>query len=255
MRLWRTIREDIACGAGLLTRLPLGWLRVSGEGWSLARSVWCWPLVGALVGILSASVFLLLSAWSVPPLVAAAWSVGLQVLLTGGLHEDGLADMADGCGGGHTPEKRLTIMRDSRIGSYGALALGISLIVRVTTLAALHSLMVVPAMAATGALSRAVLPLLTFLTKPARDNGLAKQLSTLTRDQLLGALFSGFCVTVICLPAQLGLQTILAALCTMLGVRAVARKLLGGYTGDVLGATASFAECVLLTVLASAWKS
>jgi len=115
--------------------------------------------------------------------------------------------------------------------------------------------MILPAMAATGALSRTVLPLLTFITQPARDNGLAKQLSSLTRDQLLGTLFSGFCVTVICLPAQLGLQTLLAVLCTMLGVRAVARKLLGGYTGDVLGATASFAECVLLTVLASAWKS
>ncbi|KXV35308.1 cobalamin 5'-phosphate synthase [Gluconobacter thailandicus] len=255
MKLWRIIREDIACGAGLLTRLPLGWLRVSGQVWSLPRSVWCWPLVGAFIGVLAGIAFLILRALQVPAPVAAAWSVGVQVLLTGGLHEDGLADMADGCGGGPSPERRLDIMRDSRIGSYGALALGICLLIRVMALASLPIILVVPALALTGALSRAVLPLLPFTMKPARENGLARQLMGLTRNQVLSGLFSAFCIALLCVSSHIALLTCLLALCVALVLRAVSKRFLNGYTGDVLGATASITDCVVLTALVAAWNS
>ncbi|MFT9449373.1 adenosylcobinamide-GDP ribazoletransferase [Gluconobacter japonicus] len=255
MKLWRTIREDIACGAGLLTRLPLGWLRVTGEEWSLSRSVWCWPLIGAFTGVLTGLVFLGLCAVHVPVTVAAVWSIAIQILLTGGLHEDGLADMADGCGGGYTAERRLEIMRDSRIGSYGALALGVCLLIRVTALAALPIILVIPALALTGTLSRAVLPLLPFTLRPARDNGLARQLERLTRNQVLGCLFSAFCVTVLCVSSRIAVLTCLLSLCVAAVSRATAKRFLNGYTGDVLGATASITECVILTALVATGNS
>ncbi|GBR16526.1 adenosylcobinamide-GDP ribazoletransferase [Gluconobacter frateurii] len=254
MKLWRIIREDIACGAGLLTRLPLGWLRVRGQAWSLPRSVWCWPLVGAFTGVLAGTVFLILRALHVPATIAAVWSIGIQVLLTGGLHEDGLADMADGCGGGSTLERRLEIMRDSRIGSYGALALGICLLIRVTALAALPVMLVLPALALAGALSRAMLPLLPFTLRPARENGLARQLIGLTRDQVLGCLFSAFCVALLCVSSHVALLACLLALCVACVLRATAKRLLNGYTGDVLGATASITDCVVLTALVAVWN-
>lgn len=123
-------RLDLACGLSLLTRLPSIWLappadRDSTRPWPLARSIWCWPAIATLIGALTGSLLAALRMVHVPPLAAAGLALACQSILTGGLHEDGLADMADGCGGS-TPERRLAIMRDSHVGSYGVMALGLS---------------------------------------------------------------------------------------------------------------------------------
>ena len=108
----------------LLTRLPMGQMA---EAPPLAASVWAYSVVGAMVGALAGLVFSF-AAWAgLPPVTAGLLAIGAGVLLTGAMHEDGLADLADGFGGGHTRERKLEIMRDSRIGSYGVVALVLAL--------------------------------------------------------------------------------------------------------------------------------
>ena len=103
----------------LLTRLPVGWLATSAEPARLADAVWAFPVVGAVVGAIGGAVFWVCARLGMPPAVAAVWTLASMLLVTGALHEDGLADTADGLGGGRTRERKLEIMRDSRIGTFG----------------------------------------------------------------------------------------------------------------------------------------
>jgi adenosylcobinamide-GDP ribazoletransferase len=118
---------DLLAAFALLTRLPVP---IRGAA-PFGHGVWAFPIVGAVVGTLSAGVYALCYRAGMPPLLSSVWAVTASVLLTGGLQEDGLADTADGFGGGATRARKLEIMRDSRIGSYGALGLMLSLIVRI----------------------------------------------------------------------------------------------------------------------------
>src|ERR1019366_4569859 len=106
----------------LLTRLPVGWFSGTQAPAGIADAVWAFPIAGAVVGGIGGGVFWGCSALGLPPAVAAVWTLVATLLVTGALHEDGLADTADGFGGGRTREQKLEIMRDSRIGSFGALA-------------------------------------------------------------------------------------------------------------------------------------
>ena len=121
--------NDIRMGFLILTRVPAG--TIAGLVPTMGASAWTWPLVGAFVGGISALVWGLGLYLGLPPLPAAALAILAGTVATGGLHEDGLADLADGFGGGRDKARRLEIMRDSRIGSYGALAIGFSLLIRV----------------------------------------------------------------------------------------------------------------------------
>ena len=155
-----------------LTRLPVrgpaAWPRHA-----LAASAPAFPLIGALIGALGGLAFALASWLGLPPTLAAVLAVAAQILLTGGLHEDGLADLADGLGG-RTRADKLGIMRDPRLGSFGALALILALLARIAALAALaEPLLVASALIAAGAASRAGLPALLASLAPARDDGLA----------------------------------------------------------------------------------
>ncbi|MBF0335337.1 MAG: adenosylcobinamide-GDP ribazoletransferase, partial [Alphaproteobacteria bacterium] len=125
---------DFHHAAVFLTRLPLPHLRDPAR--PLAACMWAFPLVGAVLGLTAGACFAGLASL-LPPLPAALVALALLVLATGGLHEDGLADLADGFGGGRDRDHRLEIMRDSRTGSYGALAVGFSLALRAAALAAL----------------------------------------------------------------------------------------------------------------------
>ena len=118
----------------LLTRLPAG--RISGAAPSLADAVWAYPIVGVIVGSIGAAVLGGALALGLPATIAAVLGITACILATGGLHEDGLADLADGFGGGRDAARKLEIMRDSRIGSYGTLALILSLVLRVLALSA-----------------------------------------------------------------------------------------------------------------------
>ncbi|MCP1242991.1 adenosylcobinamide-GDP ribazoletransferase [Acetobacter lambici] len=266
--LFNRCRLDLACGLSLLTRLPANWLTPaacasSTQPWPMARSIWCWPLIAALIGAFTGAILVALRSAHVPALVAAGLALACQTILTGGLHEDGLADMADGCGGA-TPERRLAIMRDSRVGSYGVMALGLSLLIRVAALAALPIWAGIGACAITACLARMAMLLVPVLTPPARTEGLASMLCPLPQYSLIGALvvtagvLAGLPIIEHIgadLPAWMYLALIFApagiSCATALLVATCARRLLGGFTGDVLGCCAVVAECLLLSFYAA----
>ena len=116
-------RTELVSAFGLLTRLPVADLTPPGDYADPARAVWAYPLAGLAVGLIGGLVYWLAAALAIPPMIAGVLALGAMVLATGGLHEDGLADTADGLGGGRDKARKLEIMRDSRIGSYGVIAL------------------------------------------------------------------------------------------------------------------------------------
>lgn len=230
----------------LLTRLPVGWVIGARPFPEAERCVWAYPLVGALVGALGWAVFALCRAMAMPPLLAAVWTVAAMVLVTGGLHEDGLSDVADGFGGGRTRERKLAIMRDSRVGSYGVLALVLAVAVRVVAIASMP--FVGPALIAAGALSRAAM-VGPALLPAARADGLGAALVVGWRAVLAGAVLGG-AIGVAALPGWLGVGAILVACGAAAGVAGLARGQIGGFTGDVLGGCAVVTECAVLSFLA-----
>ncbi len=244
------IGADLAAGFGLLTRFPVGWLVRPGQPYRPGRAIWCYPLAGASIGVCVGVGLTGARSLGFGPGVSAAWALCVALVLTGGLHEDGLADLADGCGGGHTPEKRLEIMRDSRIGAFGALALGASLLIRFAALAELASRPaagIVAILAAAGALSRmAMLPVLQL--PPARADGLGRSLGAPTRSVLSGLVLTAALIALVVLPLRLvpGALAVTVSVGWFVGRFAVSR--LGGRTGDVLGACVMAAECVLLSL-------
>ncbi len=251
MTLLRDLRADLGCGFGLLTRLPVGWLVLSGSAFRPGRAVWTYPLAGLVVGAVSGCSLWIAARLGVPPLPAAAWSVAVAVLFTGGLHEDGLADTADGFGGGRTRERRLEIMRDSRIGSYGALALTVSLAIRIAAISTMPQAKAWAGLVLAGSLSRtAMLPVLMLLP-PARLDGLGRSVGRAPPLASGVGLVVAAAVALACVPPVAAVITLAAALLLGLAVAALAWRRIGGQTGDVLGAGCVLAECVLLTSLAA----
>jgi adenosylcobinamide-GDP ribazoletransferase len=240
--------DGLAAAFVLLTRLPLGRL---GHG-SAPPAPWAFPLVGLVVGLLAGLVLRLAEFQKLPPLLAAGWAVVALLLLTGALHEDGLADTADGLGGGRTAARKLEIMRDSRIGSFGALALGCSLLLRVVALAALPAGRVIPALVVTAAVARAAMLIPLLLLPPARPDGLGAGMAVGSRPaSILGLLLAAVGALAL-LPARPALLLLLAVGVGALLMSAFARRQIGGHTGDVLGAVEQIGECLGLTILAAA---
>ncbi|TVQ59286.1 MAG: adenosylcobinamide-GDP ribazoletransferase, partial [Rhodobacteraceae bacterium] len=160
---------DVAVALALLTRLPVPVDHAS-AGARAGAAAWAYPLVGALVGGIAGAVYLGLTALGAGSGFAAAAALGAGLLMTGALHEDGLADVADGFGGGWTPERRLEIMRDSRQGAYGVAALALALLAKWSLLAGLTGPEAVAALAAAGALGRGVMaPAMRWLSTARRD--------------------------------------------------------------------------------------
>ncbi|MFO1034404.1 MAG: adenosylcobinamide-GDP ribazoletransferase [Hyphomicrobiales bacterium] len=236
-----------------LTRLPVPFARTLDLP-PLSQSMRVFPAAGALIGALTG---LLLSGleWSgLPPLVYGALAVAAGLAVTGALHEDGLADTADGFGGGKSRERRLEIMRDSRIGTYGTLALATMFLVRVgcyQTLAGLQPVQTIVLLAACGAFSRALMVDLMWATRPARSDGLSVFAGTPGRN---GAAFAIITAALLTLAAGqlLSSGSGLFALAAGLGVTAYLRRLtvrmIGGQTGDVCGAVQVLSEIAMLCV-------
>jgi adenosylcobinamide-GDP ribazoletransferase len=216
------------------------------------------PLVGIIVGGFSAVVLLLAAKiWSgmLPPLLAIAAGIAL----TGALHEDGLADTADGFGGGRSRAGRLTIMKDSRIGTYGALALGLTTALRVAALAALPPWIGAAALIAAhagGRLAAAVaMTSLPYAGDPAATKLTYTEAPWRSPEIALAVIF----MLVALLPlARTGVLSVLIGL--LCGAAAAgwlvsrARKLIGGYTGDVLGAAEQLFEVGFLLAVAAVLK-
>jgi adenosylcobinamide-GDP ribazoletransferase len=241
---------DLRCAATFLTRLPLPDPGPFTPG-GLARSMRCFPLVGALVGGLGGLVALAALA-VLPPLVAALLAVAAQIAATGALHEDGLADLADGLGARGDVDRRLAVMRESSNGTFGGLALIFSVALRAAALAALAGpAAMVTALVAAGAVSRGVIPLVMRTMPPARPDGLGAGAGTPSRATAGTALlFAG--LFVLPLGALGGVAAMAAGLAAMALVGGLARRRLGGYTGDVLGAVQQAAEIAVLLAVAAA---
>ena len=245
------LAADFLAALGLFTRLPLHWLERRAGPVDLRRSIRVWTLTGGLIGGLSACAMWLGCALHLPPAVSAICAVMMQLLITGGLHEDGLADSADGLIGGRTAERCLEIMRDSRIGSYGAMALGTALALRCACIASLPVSGLFPSLIVAGSLSRAAILLELKWGKPARQDGLAMALFPVPSRPFFVALIIPVLLALFFIPADEIVAPFVAVLLITLLMHRFSMQKIGGFTGDILGAGAILAELAALVVLTS----
>lgn len=243
--------RDLLVAFMFLTRLPSR-TSASWEHDDLAASVLMFPVVGVTVGLIGALAYGL--AWNVglPPYLAATVTLTALALTTGALHEDGLADVADGFGGGRTRADKLTIMRDSRLGSFGALALMLALIARLGCLAALASpWTVAAALIAASTISRAAMPVAMVAVPQAREDGLAAKAGRPHAGRIAAAVAAAVLIVWLCLSwyqaiVIVGAVTLVGGLLLIL-----ARRQIGGITGDVLGALQQLTEIACLLTIVS----
>ncbi len=241
------IRDDLIAAFGLLTRLPLPQIQITPS----PRAAWAWPVVGATIGALAAAAASAALTLSIPAGVAAAIALGMAAMLTGGLHEDGLADTFDGLFGGATRDKRLAIMKDSRIGSYGTLALVLITLMRWSALTALIAAdQHWAGLIAAGALSRAPMAVLIATLPNARGTGLSHMTGSPPQGAVAAALVIAAAFGILCTGmAIIGMAT-LAAIATWALAR-LSRARIGGQTGDILGASQQLAETAALALAAA----
>ncbi|HJE24609.1 MAG TPA: adenosylcobinamide-GDP ribazoletransferase [Methylorubrum populi] len=217
------------------------------------------PVAGLLIGLPAALVLVL--AWEIRlgPFVAAALALVALALITGAMHEDGLADVADGFGGGQTRERILEIMRDSRIGAYGGTALFLGLALRAAMLATLldrSGALAAVSLLFAAALSRTAALLPIALLAPARPGGAGAAVGRPTRATL--GIAGGLCVLLALIAAGLGLPLLGLVLALILaplasyGLSVLARRKIGGQTGDVVGACQQVGEVAVLLALVAA---
>ena len=244
--------RDFKLAFGFLTRLPAPFAG-PGVGGRLGPALRLAPLVGLVVGLCGGLViWAAVGGFGLPPLAAALLAVGATVWVTGALHEDGLADVADGFGGAFERGRKLEIMRDSRIGAYGVLALILSVGLRAAALAALSGPEAATAvLIAAHSLSRGLLPLAMLGLVPARDEGLGADAGRPSPADALTGLALGLLLAVLAAGLAVGLWLALAALAGGALAALIAQRQIGGYTGDVLGAVQQCAEiAVFLTAAA-----
>ncbi len=243
------------------TRLPLPALASEAGAHAMpdfSRAAWGVPVTGAVIGTIGALVLALAISFGLAPLPAATIAIASLVLITGAMHEDGLADLCDAFGGGATRERKLEIMRDSRIGTYGAAALVISLLLRIGTLAGLAATdlrLAAAALVAAGAVSRTagLLPLVMLPPARAVGAGFAATGPNLSSLRIAAVLALAFA----CLPLIAGasLARVIAAIVlstlAAYAVTALARRQIGGQTGDVAGAAQQASEIAALLVFSA----
>jgi adenosylcobinamide-GDP ribazoletransferase len=248
-RIWRLL-ADLKVTALFYTRLPLPQAGAVG-GVEIARASWAGPIIGLAIGLVGAFAYWLSMRLNLPPLPAAALAVAATIAATGALHEDGLADVADSLGGA-TRERKLEIMRDSRIGAFGTLALILSVILRVTAIADLpNSATVACALLAAHAGARALLPALMWFVPPARADGLSAEAGVPPIEFVLAAFLIGLVVLVLALGFTTGLLALLLVLVAVAAFAWFSMARFGGQTGDVLGAAEQVGEVLVLLVAAA----
>lgn len=257
--------SDISAMLRFYSRLPVPdwpWERDAHAMPDFARTVWAIPVAGAVIGAVGAAAGAGALALGLPPLIAACLTIATLVIITGCFHEDGLADAADGLWGGMTAERRLEIMKDSRIGSYGAAALILALALRILALAELFRLLEGGALwfvIAIAAASRTLALMPTQALEPATAHGLG------AKAQKAGEIAYGFAIflalTLLATVAGahdllIGLVVTANAVALVLWwVIATARAKIRGFTGDLLGASQQLIEITLLLglVVAAGW--
>ena len=242
--------DDLRTAVAFLTRLPMPHPQGAMPP-NFVRAHRMFPLVGAGSGAAVGLLCLFLRMIGVPDLAAAALALGASAVLTGALHEDGLADVADGFGGGRDKVAKLEIMRDSRLGTYGALILMVSFVAKLSALAVLPNAELVQSLVAAHALARGVLPAMSMSLPYAREDGLAANAG---RPDSATAGIAGALALVIAwlaLPWAAAFLAALVAVIGAIGMTTLAQRQIGGQTGDVLGGTEQVAETAILVLLAA----
>ncbi len=238
-------RGDLEEALTLLTRLPMP----TPQRMRHARAAWAYPLAGLVVGLLAA-----LAAWmagGLPPALTAGVALVAMVAITGALHEDGLADSVDGLWGGRTPEQRLHIMADSRIGTYGVVALVFSIGMRWSALAiiAADGPLWVPLIAA-AVLSRAPMVWLMHKVPNARSTGLSSATGRPPQETMLVAVAIAVGIGAVTLGFTIVPVVILLCVTTLV-IAAVSKARISGQSGDILGAAQQVSEISILLILAA----
>jgi len=251
MRPRSPLLADFYFCLGFFTRLPFSSAALTSKHslTNFPRAVRMLPVAGGLVGAFAALVMGLASRFGFPPPLAAPLAICSLVLLGGAMHEDGLADCADGFFGGAAPERKLEIMRDSQIGTFGAVALVLSLYLRAASLALIadESLgLACAVLIGAAALSRATSLMPLALLPPARENGAGFAAGKPERAALAVAacLAVVFALAPVVAGAYLvrSLAGIAAATGAAYAIVLLARKQIGGQTGDVAGAAQQLSE-------------
>ena len=244
------LASDLKAAVLFCTRLPIPHAATI-AGVDIARASWAFPIAGAIVGLIAAGVYWLAGLAGLPSLPAAGLTVAVTLVVTGCLHEDGLADVADAFGG-HTRERKLEIMRDSRVGTYGACALSMSLLLRAAALASIAAPAVaVPVLVAAHMAARGGMPLFMRLVPPARVDGLAAGVGPPPPASTVAAMLLGVIALFLGLGPAAGLcaAALLAAGLALLAWLCI--RQFGGQTGDVLGAVEQLGEILILLVAAA----
>ena len=238
--------QDLPAALGLLTRLPVPVQadRAMARG---AAAAWAYPVVGAAIGVIVAAGIALMQWVGIAGGIAAALALVLAVILTGAMHEDGLADSADGLWGGWDRARRLAIMKDSHIGTYGVIALALTLLIRWLVLVALVATDSYWAtLIGAGAVSRAGMVVLMGVMVHARADGLSRHVGRPDARTVWLAMAIAGLIGLICV----GFNAVIAAMAAVIVCGLIARAKIGGQTGDILGATQQITEiAVLLAVV------
>ncbi|HXM84216.1 MAG TPA: adenosylcobinamide-GDP ribazoletransferase [Stellaceae bacterium] len=244
-------REEALNALAYFTRLRFAGRAALHPG-DLAKSAWAFPLIGLAIGVAGTIIYDLAALVGIPPLVSGLLAIGATAIISGGLHEDGLAHSVEGLSGGHSVEERLETMRAGHIGVYGIVAIILSVGLRGAALAMLGSALgmlgVVAGLVAAHALARGLLAPALLWGKPAAhdtlDAGTPRPINAgiaVAIGLLIAILAMGF------MPALLALILAGAAMALVLYA---ARARAGGYTGEVLGAMEQAGEIVILLVAA-----
>ncbi|HEX9701587.1 MAG TPA: adenosylcobinamide-GDP ribazoletransferase [Rhodospirillales bacterium] len=245
---WR----DTCVAGAFLTRLPFPVGPAAGDKHALAAAARAFPLVGLIVGAGGAVALLAAAGIGLHPLASAFIGVMLMTLATGALHEDGLADMADGLGGGGTAAQKLKIMKDARLGVFGVLALVFSVGLRVGALGGFGSPeAAATALVAAACLSRGLLPAAMHFVEPARKTGLAFKAGRPDQEAWVTALILGGLLAFLFLGPGGGAMAIVFGVAGAGLIVWLAWSQIGGITGDVIGAQQQVSEAAILIAAAA----
>jgi len=235
---------DLLASVMFFTRIPVNWSYFSEKAPDLTRAAWTFPLIGYLVGVISGGLGDMLLSLGSPIFVSAAIAIAFSVFITGAFHEDGLADMADGFGAGGTPERINEIIHDSRLGTYGVAALTLGMLIRVGLVVSLvdlgYSLMSVLSVGfASGKLAILISRNFFSLSDFAKTGSV---FGFITPINLFMATIIWFTPLLVLFPIFSIILGAIFSFWLIYIIGSKAKNLIGGITGDVLGATAFLSE-------------
>ena len=238
----KKILYQLAAAITFFTRLPL-WKVLEIPSESFKKIICFWPLTGWITAGFTALAWLAFSMF-LPPILAVILAFGCKVLLTGGLHEDGLGDFFDGFGGGRTKEDVLRIMKDSYVGSYALIGMIFYYLLLINTVVSIPTEMTAIAIFAADPFSKMLTALMMNMLPYVRTEQESKSktlFEKLSLGRLITILVFGLLPIILLLEVKLWL-TVLLPIATVIFVFFLAKKRIGGYTGDICGATALLCE-------------